>query len=104
MFFFWGGGVYEEGERIQIALMAGGRWPNIECWFGSFVIFQGIWTGIVKKHYIFVIFQGERWCPDPCLPLSGSVHETCCQLAKWCVFINSLDNYRDISALLLGLS
>ena len=24
-------------------------WPNIECCFGSFVIFQGIRTSIVKK-------------------------------------------------------
>ena len=31
---------------------------NIECWLGSFVIFQGIRTSIGRKHYIFVIFQG----------------------------------------------
>ena len=24
-------------------------WPNIKCWLGSFVIFQGIWTRIVRK-------------------------------------------------------
>ena len=30
---------------------------NIECWLGRFVIFQGFWTGIAKKSYIFVIFQ-----------------------------------------------
>ena len=35
---------------------------NIECWLGSFVIFQRIGTGIAKKPYIFVIFQGG---PDP---------------------------------------
>ena len=35
---------------------------NIECWLGSFVIFQGIRTSIAKKPYIFVIFQGG---PDP---------------------------------------
>ena len=40
-------------------------WPNIECWLGSFVIFQGIWTSIAKKPYIFVIFQGG---PDPLSP------------------------------------
>ena len=39
---------------------------HIECWFGSFAIFQGIWTKIAKKPYIFVIFQG----PAP----SGSMH------------------------------
>ena len=33
------------------------RWPNIECWLGSFVIFQGIRTSFAKKPYIFVIFQ-----------------------------------------------
>ena len=37
---------------------AGPWWPNIECWLGSFVIFQGIRTSIAKKPYIFVIFQG----------------------------------------------
>ena len=36
---------------------AGRWWPNIECWLGSFVIFQGIRTSIAKKPYIFVIFQ-----------------------------------------------
>ena len=35
------------------------RWcPNIECWLGSFVIFQGMRTSIAQKPYIFVIFQG----------------------------------------------
>ena len=29
---------------------------NIECWLGSFVIFQGIRT-IAKKPYIFVTFK-----------------------------------------------
>ena len=33
-------------------------WSNIECWFGSFVTFQGIQTSIAKKSYSFVIFQG----------------------------------------------
>ena len=36
--------------------LAGRRWPNIECWLGSFVIFQGIRTSITKKTYIFVVF------------------------------------------------
>ena len=35
---------------------------DLECWLDSFVIFQGIWTRIVDKPYIFVIFQGG---PDP---------------------------------------
>ena len=63
------------GKKIQIALKAGhhrpasetpldgvslaGRWwPNIKCWLGSFVIFQGVRTSIARKPYIFVIFQG----------------------------------------------
>ena len=33
---------------------------------GSFVIFQGIRTGIAKKRYNFVIFQGD---PEPLSPL-----------------------------------
>ena len=46
------------------------RWravPNIECWLGSFVIFQRIRTNIAKKLYIFVIFQGGggSWSPAP---------------------------------------
>ena len=73
----------KRGEMIQIQQKAGhhrhaserhfngvsfvGRWwPNIECWLGSFVIFQGIWTSIARKPCIFVIFQGV---PDPLPPL-----------------------------------
>ena len=42
------------------------RWcPNIECWLGSFVIFQGVRTSIAKKPYNFVIFQEE---PRPSVP------------------------------------
>ena len=43
------------------------RWPNIECWLGSLVIFQGIRTSITKKSYIFVIFRGGGG-PDPLSP------------------------------------
>ena len=48
--------------------LAGWWRPNIECWFGSFVIFQGIRTSVAKKPYIFVIFQGggsEPPAPSP---------------------------------------
>ena len=38
--------------------LAGRRWPNIVCWLGSFVIFQGIWTSIAKNSY-FCDFSGE---------------------------------------------
>ena len=51
------------------------RWcPNIECWLGSFVIFQGIRTSITKKPYIIVIFQGG---PNPLPPPSSSTHAVC---------------------------
>ena len=37
------------------------RWPNIECWLGSFIDFSGDPdTTIAKKPYIFVIFLGCR--------------------------------------------
>ena len=40
---------------------------RIECWLGSLMIFQVIWTRIAKKPYIFVIFQGGGGGgPDPC--------------------------------------
>ena len=78
-----------DGERIEMplkvghhwpasktslngVLLAGQYWPIIECWLGSFVIFQGIRINIARKPYIFVIFHGGRvsW---PCPP-SGSGH------------------------------
>ena len=61
-------------------------WPNIECWLGSFVIFQGIRTSIAKKPFIFVIFQGGGGGLDPFVvphPPSGSAHEHNRQLSKY---------------------
>ena len=52
------------------------RWLSIDCWLGSFLIFQGIRTSIAKKPYIFVIFLGVV-CPEPLPPppsRSGSAH------------------------------
>ena len=46
-------------------------WPNIECWLGGFVLFQGIRASIAMKPYIYVIFKGGG--PDP-YPPSGSAH------------------------------
>ena len=46
---------------------------DIECWIGSFVIFQGIWTNIANKPYIFVIFQGVGGSGSP-VHHSGSAH------------------------------
>ena len=48
-------------------LLVGRWWPNIECWPGSFVIFQRIQTSIAKKPYIFLIFQGGGG-PEPLSP------------------------------------
>ena len=81
-FFFWGGGGWGgwSGKRYHFkraiigppakchlngVSLACQWWPNIECWLGSFVIFQSIRTSIDKKPYTFVIFQGVR---TPCLP------------------------------------
>ena len=55
--------------------LAGRWWPNMECWIGSFVIFQRIRTSIAKEPYIFVIFQG--WGPDPLSPLWIRACNTC---------------------------
>ena len=43
-------------------------WPNIECWLGSFVIFQGIWTSIAKIPYFFFYFSGGGGGQDPLYP------------------------------------
>ena len=40
-------------------------WPNIECWLGSFVIFQGFRTSIAKKPYILWFFRGGVRIPCP---------------------------------------
>ena len=65
------------GGRIQIPLLAGYQWPNIECLLGSFVIFQGIRTSIAKEPYIFVIFQGggdpDTLAADPENSVSGTL-------------------------------
>ena len=51
---------------------AGGpRWPNIECWLGSFVVLQGNRTSIAKKPYSFAIFEGGGGVGTLCSP-SGS--------------------------------
>ena len=58
-------------RRLNGVSLACRSWPNIECWLGSFMIFLGIRTSIVKKPYIFAIFQGGGSGP---LPPSGSAH------------------------------
>ena len=59
-------------------------WLNIECWLGSFVIFQEIWTRIARKPYIlvcafffffFFLGGGGGWGRESGLPVpSGSAH------------------------------
>ena len=77
------------GGMIQIPLLSGHHWPapaklgvslacrlwpNIECWLGSFTVLRASGPVLLKKTYIFVIFQvGGGGGPDPC-PLSGSGH------------------------------
>ena len=61
---------------------------QIECWLGSFVIFQGIRTSIAKKPYIFVIFQGGGGGPDPLSPLwirpwKNTDHGPDCVVLTW---------------------
>ena len=46
-------------------------WPNVDCWLGSFVIFQGIRTSIVKKPCFCEFSGGGVLTPVP----SGSAHE-----------------------------
>ena len=51
------------------------RWPNIEFWLGSFVIFSGSGP-ILLGNPIFMIFQGGGGGKDPLSP-SGSAHVLC---------------------------
>ena len=77
------------GEMIQIPLKAGHHQPasetpfkwrfaggpmmvHIECWPGSFVIFQRIWSSIAKKTLSF--------CEGVWTPPSGSAHALFCCL------------------------
>ena len=74
-----------KGGRIQIPLQAGHHRPASETPFKwrfagvlmmplhGMLIFQGIWTRIAKKLYIFVIFQRGRGSVPP-VPPSGSAH------------------------------
>ena len=56
------------------ASLACRRWPNIECWLCSFLIFQRFGTSIANKPYSFVIFQGVLTLCTPPPPI-GSAHE-----------------------------
>ena len=74
--------------KIEYSLIAGvpsSWWPNIECWLGSLVIFQGIQTSVAKKPYIFVIFQGS-WGGG------GGVRTPCSLLDPPMTYINTIDH------------
>ena len=49
---------------------------NIECWLGSFVIFQEILTSIAKEPFSFVIFQWVRGVQTPVPPLDLCIVQT----------------------------
>ena len=54
------------GNRQRNAMLRAFRWrPNIECWLGSYVIFQGIRTGIAKKYISFVLLR-KLWVRALC--------------------------------------
>ena len=74
--------VFYKEKRIQIALKAGHHRPVSEMpfkwrfaggpmganhWMLAWQLcdFQGIWTSIAKKPYIFVIYQGRVWTRSP---------------------------------------
>ena len=68
------------GPTKRYVSLAGRCWPNMNCWLGSFVIFQGTRSIIEKKPYIFVIFRGRGvWTP---VPHSGSTHGVCQKLRR----------------------
>ena len=48
------------------------KWPTIECWFGSFVIFRGSGSILLGNPIFFVIFRGGGGGPP--VPPSGSAH------------------------------
>ena len=104
-----GGGYSWGGERNQIPLLAGHhqpasktpfKWPNIECWLGSFVIFQGTLTSIAKKPYILVIFKGVGPMSLPLHPRKhwlislqfGLTHFFFCFFMSLLIWINGLNN------------
>ena len=73
-------------RHLNGVLMAGLWWPNIEYWLGSFVIFQGIWTRIAKKSYIFCD-QTPRPPPPPLHP-SLQTFEICSKIlwTAWLIY------------------
>ena len=63
------------GPPAKKRRFAGGQMmANIECWLGSFVIFQGDPDQYCKDPYIFFYFSGVVWTP---CPLSGFAHVFC---------------------------
>ena len=55
--------------RLNGFLLACRGWPNMECWLGNLVLFQGIWSSIAMKPHIFFYFSGRSGPPVPPLDL-----------------------------------
>ena len=93
-------------ERIQIPLKVGHHrpasdvsladrwWPNIECWLGSFVIFQGFRNSIANELYSFAIFRGP-WPPVAPTPFFVSAPATslCTSSQVWLFIFSVQTNY-----------
>ena len=82
-YFFLGGGIDDPNITINGPLsarqrnaisLADRRWPNIECWHVSFVIFQGIRTNIAKKTNNLVIFRGWGGVRTPVPPMDPPMY------------------------------
>ena len=68
------GAIIETPFHLNGVLLAGRRWPNIECWLGSFVTFKGTRTNIAKKPFGFVKYQG-RGFRIPCSPMDPRIRQ-----------------------------
>ena len=58
---------FVEGREDK-KLLKGHHQSTIECWLGSFVIFQGIRTRLAKKPYSFEIIHGGGLLDPPPAP------------------------------------
>ena len=60
--------------KVGITL-AGRWWSDTEHWLGSFVIYKGVQSNILKDIYSFVLFHGGGGGQDPSFYSSESPHE-----------------------------
>ena len=64
-------------RHLNGASLTGRRWLNVECWLGSFVIFQGIRTSIaMKENLYFCDFSGGGGSGIPVPPLDPPMNLT----------------------------